>query len=170
MPISTFSLTPKIRADGLYITVTMSDGSHATVGPVDPSSPEELTGVLRAQAVSPVKNQTKRLRRKSIKQEEEIAARHGGRRVKGSGAVRGNKGDVRIPGKMRFEAKLTTKKSYRVVQEELSKIRGECTNLEFPAFEIHFADPATLKVYDRWVMIDARYFKHMEYKPPNAID
>jgi hypothetical protein len=76
--------------------------------------------------------------RRSLQQEKELAKRISGRTVKGSG--RGNeKGDVRVEGIVRIEAKTTTKSSFSVTSEMIQKIElasvcsGEC-----PAIVIEF--------------------------------
>lgn len=95
--------------------------------------------------------------RRSIQQEKEIAKRAGGRLVKGSG--RGNeKGDVRVNGVVRIEAKTTTKSSFSVTSEMASKIElaavsaGEC-----PAIVIEFLGKTgkpihELAVVPMWVL------------------
>jgi hypothetical protein len=167
MSVSTLGVGVEHRSDGSYIQVQVADGSIAIVGPVDLTKPQYLTGVLIKPMLASSQN-AKKQRRRSIAQEDEIAERQGGQRVRGSGARAGHKGDVRKVGIFRLEAKYTKKKSYRISHDDLRKIRSEATNLEVPLLEVHFLDPATDRTYDRWVLIDARYFQHMEYKPPYA--
>lgn len=171
MPVSTVTLDIVHGYQGAFLTVHTKEGS-ATIGPIasaELNSNQCLIGVVEPPATNATSQpSSKKKRRRSIRQEEEIAERQGGRRVRGSGAVAGHKGDVRDPGTYRLEAKYTQAKSYRVAHEDLVKVRGECTGMEIPMFEIHFVHPHTLKTYDRWVMLDARYLPYLEYKPPNA--
>lgn len=76
--------------------------------------------------------------RRSPKQEKEIALRFGGKTVRGSG--RGNeKGDVRLKGLLRIEAKTTSKASFSVTKEMISKIEMEAISTgEAPAIIIEF--------------------------------
>ena len=76
--------------------------------------------------------------RRSLQQEKELAKRAGGKIVRGSG--RGNeKGDVRVDGVVRIEAKTTTKSSFSITSEMIQKIElasvcsGEC-----PAIVVEF--------------------------------
>jgi hypothetical protein len=100
-----------------------------------------------------MKTTGKRTKRASAKQESEIATSMGGRRQPGSGAIPGLKGDVRVKGKLRIEAKYTSNKSYSVTRADLLKIRSECYGSETPAFVIDFKDPGTLRTEERWVLI-----------------
>ena len=76
--------------------------------------------------------------RRSPKQEKDLASRFGGKVVRGSG--RGNeKGDVRVKGVVRIEAKTTSKASFSVTKEMLAKIEMEAISCgEVPAFIIEF--------------------------------
>ena len=78
--------------------------------------------------------------KRSPKQESEIAKRYGGELVRGSGcgAV---KGDVRIEGVARIEAKTTARKSYRLTLEDLAKIeQAALSSDEVPIMEVEFID------------------------------
>ncbi len=92
------------------------------------------------------------VKKKSRKQEQEIAEDIGGTAQKGSGNQPGYKGDVRKRGKYRIEAKLTEAKSYTIKREILDKIRSECAGLEKPAVVIDFVD-RNQTTEDRWVVI-----------------
>lgn len=95
--------------------------------------------------------------KRSAKQESELASRAGGKVVRGSG--RGNeKGDVRVKGILRIEAKTTTKSSFSITSEMVSKIElaavsaGEC-----PAIVIEFLNKSgrpihELAVVPMWVL------------------
>ncbi len=171
MPIQTATVVATPDANGLLTITIHTPNGPMSVGPFDPRYAQQLVAVGHGLPVVEPHRPTgakKRLRRRSIKQENEIAARDGGSRVRGSGAGR-IKGDVRNPGIKRTEAKFTTdKKSFTIRHEELAKIRAEAKNLEVPAYEVHFVDPQTLKAYDRWMLIDARFYEMMEYKPAYA--
>ena len=77
---------------------------------------------------------------RSPQQEAELAKRTGGKVTRGSGC--GNeKGDVRIKGVARIEAKTTMRKSFSVTQEMLDKIEeAALTTGELPALVIEFID------------------------------
>lgn len=167
MPVSTVGIDVEHRADGAYLTVATPDGV-AKIGPVDLAQDACLTGVFEQPKGARKKPNPKKQRRRSMKQEEEIASRSvDGFRVHGSGALPGSKGDVRVPGKFRYEAKYTRAKSYTVEARELRKIRAEATGDEVPVFEVHFLD-TNGKAEERWVLLDVRHFQHMKYKPPYA--
>lgn len=95
----------------------------------------------------------KTLNKLSKKQEKEIASSVGGITHGGSGNQKHYKGDVRLQGKTRIEAKFTLAKSYRVDLSDLHKIRSECTLGETPAFVVRFVDKMTKKATEEWVMI-----------------
>ena len=65
----------------------------------------------------------------------------------------GSKGDVRLKGRVRVEAKLTTKKAYTLKEETLNKICGECEGLEEPALVLEFIDPHTQRSKSKWAII-----------------
>lgn len=73
-------------------------------------------------------------------QEAELARRANGHVTRGSGS--GNeKGDVRVRGVCRIEAKTTKHKSFSVTQEILDKIEdAACAHGEVPAVIIEFID------------------------------
>lgn len=88
-------------------------------------------------------NTPKRLRSPGIyrsrKQEEATAYRLGGRVTKASGASY-EKGDVRINGVIRLEAKTTTKDSFRVTAEVISKIEMAALGSgELPVIEVELS-------------------------------
>jgi len=71
-------------------------------------------------------------------QEAELAKRFGGKVTRGSG--NGNdKGDVRVKGVLRIEAKTTKHKSFSVTQDMLDKIEeAALTSAELPALVVEF--------------------------------
>ena len=76
--------------------------------------------------------------RRSKKQEQSAAKRHGARRQKGSGAMDHAKGDFRDPGKVRGECKFTRAKSFSLKLADLMKLEEQATLGERPVFEIEF--------------------------------
>lgn len=76
--------------------------------------------------------------KRSPNQEKDIAKKLGGKVVRGSG--RGSeKGDVRITGVMRVEAKVTSNSSFSVTKKMIAKIEKEAMSCgEVPAMIIEF--------------------------------
>jgi len=73
-------------------------------------------------------------------QEKEIAKRTGGRQTPGSGN-KTVKGDVRVKGVMRIEAKTTKHLSFTVTTEHISNITNAVAGtLEIPCMAIEFGD------------------------------
>jgi hypothetical protein len=158
----------------LYLTVTTPLGT-TTIGPLhtSPSTGAPLPAVYTGVIEEPKEKSrvsAKRQRRTSMKREDAVAQVLGGRRQKGSGSVASLKGDVRVRDKFRVEHKHTRAGSYRVTQNELSKIRGECTGLEIPLFIIEFLEKATGRLQDSWTMIETHHFQKLDYKPAYAAD
>ena len=78
--------------------------------------------------------------RRSVKQEESLAKKLGGRRTPASGA-RDIKGDVRIKGISRIEAKTTKNASFSVTREMVDKIEMAAASAgEVPAMVVEFHD------------------------------
>ena len=78
--------------------------------------------------------------RRSRKQEQEIAGRLGGRLTPASGS-KIEKGDVRVRGIMRIEAKTTKHKSFSVTLEMIEKIEEAALSCgETPVIAIEFND------------------------------
>ena len=75
---------------------------------------------------------------RSAFQEKELAARIGGRPVRGSGC--GNeKGDARLEGVIRLEAKTTMNKSFSVTRDMVKKIEMEAiSSNELPVLVVEF--------------------------------
>ena len=94
--------------------------------------------------------------RRSREQEKEAAARLGGRITKASGAGAFEKGDVRVKGLLRVEAKTTKHKSFSVTGEMLDKIEQQAVMAgEFPAMEIEIEGGARrVYVVPTWVLDD----------------
>lgn len=100
------------------------------------------------------------IRKKSHKQERQIMNDLGGRVQPGSGAFPGHKGDGRVQGATRVEAKFTYRDSYQLKLSELFKIAGECTGMERPQFIIDFKDKFTGKDRGRFVVLRWSDFLH----------
>ena len=78
----------------------------------------------------------KKAHNRSPKQEKELAVRLGGKQVKGSGCGF-EKGDVRVKGLLRIEAKCTEKNSFSVTREMVEKIENAaCASGELPMMVI----------------------------------
>lgn len=79
-----------------------------------------------------------RSHKRSKGQEESLAQRLGGRRTPASGA-KSEKGDVRVKGIVRIEAKTTKNKSFSVTLEMIRKIEeAALASAEMPAMVIEF--------------------------------
>jgi hypothetical protein len=168
MPIQTYRVEVKKNTDGFYITLEGPGGYYSSAGPF--ASPIGVCDIKLKTTERRSHNIAKRQKRTSRRQEDDIAENLGGRRQPGSGAIEGVKGDVRIYGRYRAEAKYTRNKSYRVTREELNKIRGECSGHETPLFVIDFVDPDTGRNPDRWVLMPFHRFKELDDKAPDAAD
>lgn len=94
----------------------------------------------------------KAIKRRSRRQELELAEATGGRTQKGSGALPHLKGDVRFKGKFRAECKQTRLKSFSVTRSVLDKIRSECAFDEVPVLDVEFLNPAG-KTEERYIVI-----------------
>lgn len=78
--------------------------------------------------------------RRSKKQERDLARHTGGKLTPASGA-RAVKGDVRVKGIMRIEAKTTKNKSFSITQEMLDKIEEAAISAgEMPVIVVEFID------------------------------
>lgn len=92
---------------------------------------------------------------RSRKQEQEIADRIGGRRTAASGA-REEKGDVRLRGVVRVEAKTTKHKSFSVTLDMIEKLENAALPCgELPVILVEFNDGAGKKLKE--VMICPAY-------------
>jgi hypothetical protein len=103
---------------------------------------------------------SRQMRKTSQRQEREMAQLIGGRRQKGSGALVGDKGDVRLQGVLRGEMKLTSKRSFSLTREVLDKIRSECVGRERPFVGLRFINPDTHATEDEWVVIPLEDWEH----------
>lgn len=79
--------------------------------------------------------------RHSKKQEKREAKRLGGRLTPASGA-KATKGDVKVKGVLRLEAKATVNKSFSVTREMVRKIEDAALSSgEMPAIVVEFLEP-----------------------------
>ena len=118
--------------DGLSVQIAMT-----------PASPGPAP---RRQALRKAKKTSKR-------QENDLAEELGGYCQPGSGNLPGAKGDVRVKGKLRIEAKFTKAESFSLKLDELYKIAQECHGLEKPVFVIDFLDNNTDRLRERFAVI-----------------
>lgn len=94
------------------------------------------------------------------KQEYVAAKRIKGYTISGSGSGK-TKGDARLPGVIRVEAKATSKASFRVTREMIEKIEAAALGCdEIPVIEIDMLD-AKGKVEHRMVVLPASEFYRM---------
>lgn len=102
----------------------------------------------------------KKQRAKSIKQENRVAKAIGGRRQKASGALPGNKGDVRSV-ELLGECKRTDKKSISITLEYLAKITKEASFYnKIPCVAIEIETPPKFVNKD-WVMVPAGFLQEL---------
>ncbi len=94
----------------------------------------------------------KAIKRRSRRQELELAEATGGRTQKGSGSLPWAKGDVRHRGKFRAECKQTRAKSFVVTRATLNKIRSECGFGEVPVLDVAFLGPGD-RTEERFIII-----------------
>lgn len=92
--------------------------------------------------------------KKANRQEARIANRIGGEVTKASGSGPFEKGDVRLKGIARIEAKTTRASSFRVTTEMIEKIEAHALQAgEVPVIEIELADGAkTVALIPIWAL------------------
>jgi hypothetical protein len=90
---------------------------------------------------------SKMQKRISAKQEKRMAEDLGGRVQPASGALKHAKGDVRVMGSVRAEAKYTSKSQYTLKLAELEKIIGEA-GLDRAVLQVCFADRANRPILE----------------------
>lgn len=93
-----------------------------------------------------------KIKKLSQKQERQVMADLGGRTQPASGAKPGHKGDGRLYGHLRMEAKFTLAESYSLKLAELAKLRSECEDMEAPVMVLDFKDRSTGREKDRWAI------------------
>lgn len=90
---------------------------------------------------------SKMQKRVSAKQEKRMAEDLGGRVQPASGALKHAKGDVRVMGSVRAEAKYTSKSQYILKLPELDKIIGEA-GLDRAVLQVCFVDRANRPILE----------------------
>ena len=121
----------------------------------NPASPFQMV-VMEDEEKAPEEESagpSRKLRKRSRKQELDMAEELGGVAQRGSGSMSGAKGDVRLHGKYRIEAKLTQNKSYPLKLETLNKIESECSDFERPALVVEFIERSTHRRRACWAVI-----------------
>jgi len=105
-------------------------------------------------------NSEKKKRRKSMRQEDRVADALGGYRQKASGALPGNRGDVRGV-ELLGECKRTDKKSISITLAYLEKITMEAISYDrIPAVAIEFGNTPKLVSRD-WVMVPSDFMQEL---------
>lgn len=110
---------------------------------------------------------SRRIRKRTDKEEQELADLSGGRRQKGSGAIPYLKGDFHRKGVYRGESKSVFGKSPSWTLDELTKIRGEAAWGEVPVLVTTFMDKHTHAVKERWATIPFENWQE-KYAPSDA--
>lgn len=151
------------------LTLRLQNGLD-TVGPVCHGCLEigvELDALIEQPDLRPGRQPPSRaIKRRSLRQEREIAQSTGGIRHKASGALPGLKGDARKKGVYRAEGKLSQSNQYILRRDVLEKIRSEASYGEVPAVVTTFIEPDTLRELDCWVTIP---WSDFEEKIANAV-
>jgi len=101
----------------------------------------------------------KATRRRSQRQERELAEDTGGSTQRGSGCLPWAKSDVtKVFGKFRAECKFTRAKSFSITKAIIDKIRGECDFNEIPMIDVTFVTPEG-RTDERWVCLPYEVWK-----------
>ena len=100
-------------------------------------------------------------KKRSQKQELQIAGQFDGRTQPGSGAMPWAKGDVRKKGVFRIEAKFTEAKSYSLKLEDLEKIEAECEGAEKPIFIIDYLENGTRSLRGRYAVLTDTHLEEL---------
>lgn len=139
----------------LIIIIELREGMETT-GPHCPGclASMEMTAMIEPPPVPKgAEPPSKKLRRRVRAQEREIAEDVGGRAQPGSGNQLHKKGDVRLKGAYRLEAKLTMSKQFILHRSFLEKISSECSGLERPGLILEYTDRRTLRSLSKWAVI-----------------
>lgn len=114
----------------------------------------EQTVLIEQPELSPGRQPpSKRLVKRTRKEEHELARDAGGRRQKGSGNLPWAKGDGVLKGIARWDSKMCFSKKVSWTLDDLVKIRSEADYGEVPAIITAFADRTTHQVQERWATI-----------------
>lgn len=99
------------------------------------------------------KQTAKAIRRRSQRQENELAEDTGGNTQRGSGNLPWAKSDVtKVFGLFRAECKFTRAKSFSITKRLINKLRSECDFHEIPMFDVTFVTPEG-RTDEHWVCI-----------------
>jgi len=114
----------------------------------------EFIGLIDEPDLSPGrKPPSRRIRKRTDKEEQELADLSDGKRQKGSGSLPYLKGDFHRKGVYRGESKTCFGKDPSWTLDELTKIRGEAAYGEVPVLVTTFMDKHTHAVKERWATI-----------------
>lgn len=114
----------------------------------------EVSALIEPPDLSPGRRPpSKRLVKRTRKEEYQLATDAGGRRQVASGALPGLKGDGYLKGVVRWDSKMCFSKQPSWTLDDLDKIRGEAAYGEVPAIITTFADKHTHQIRERWVTI-----------------
>lgn len=120
----------------------------------------ELSASVEPADMSPGRRPpSKRLVKRTRKEEQKLADDAGGRKQVASGALPGLKGDGYLKGVARWDSKMCFSKKVSWDYDDLVKIRGEAAYGEIPAIITSYTDKATLRVAERWVTIPYEVFQ-----------
>lgn len=102
---------------------------------------------------------SKRLVKRTRKEEQKLADDAGGRKQVASGALPGLKGDGYLKGVARWDSKMCFSKKVSWDFDDLVKIRGEAAYGEIPAIITAYTDKSTMRVQERWATIPYEVFQ-----------
>lgn len=141
--MGTIRILPVETDVGTFLRMEQDGVELHPVGPLKAGTPIDVDLVAaQAEDTEPRrKSASRENRRRSKRQEKQIAAAVGGRVQPGSGSIPGMKGDVVRKGDLRIEAKFTTNsKQYILRLDTMYKIASEAQGDEVPAVIVHFLD------------------------------
>jgi hypothetical protein len=154
-------LLPVQREGQVYLVEILEDGKWGIVyGPIHDKVPFTIYPPPKDAPVESSEDKVtdkafkpKRLKRRSMKQENKIAKDIGGKRQPGSGAMSHAKGDIRKVGRLRLEAKFTYAKSFRLSVDTLDKIQAEAAPGELPGVVVSLLDKHTNRELQSFVIV-----------------
>lgn len=100
-------------------------------------------------------------KKRSQKQEREVAARFDARVQPASGALPSAKGDVRKRGALRIEAKFTEHETFALPLAALTKVEQECLGLEKPVLVVDFVEKGTRKLRASYAVVPSDHLKEL---------
>lgn len=145
------------RFDETFAITVFAEGGSDITEPVCVrclSAGVSLSATIEPVDLSPGRHPPgRRVRKRTDKEERELAQLSGGRRQKGSGSLPHLKGDFYKKGVYRGESKTCFSKSPSWTLDDLTKIRSEAAYGEAPVLVTTFMDRATHQVRERWATI-----------------